>query len=109
LGVELADLIAAHTDTHPESPTLADHINAVAPTFSPGTTATYGSYWRLAIKHLGRRATPEDHRSAADSMSRAHHCPECELATPGATNFAVTTRYAPMPRPPSMGITAPVT
>ena len=55
LGVELADLIAAHTDTHPESPTLADHINAVAPTFSPGTTATYGSYWRLAIKHLGHR------------------------------------------------------
>jgi len=56
LGLELEDLIAAHTVTCLPAPTLADHIAAIAPTFGPGTAATYGSYWRLALHHLG------DHR-----------------------------------------------
>jgi len=55
LGLHLEDLIAAHTGPRPPAPTLADHIAAVAPTFEPGTAATYSSYWRLALHHLGDR------------------------------------------------------
>jgi integrase/recombinase XerC len=55
LGLQLEDLIAAHTAPCPPAPTLSDHIAAVAPTFGPGTAATYGSYWRLARHHLGDR------------------------------------------------------
>ena len=47
------DLIAAHTTPPPPAPTLAEHIAAVTPTFSPGTATTYSSYWRLATEHLG--------------------------------------------------------
>ena len=53
LGLALEDLIAAHTTPPPPGPTLAEHIASVAPTFSPGTAATYSSYWRLAAEHLG--------------------------------------------------------
>ena len=55
LGLQLEDLIAAHNAPCPPAPTLAEHIDALAPTFSAGTAATHRSYWRLAITYLGDR------------------------------------------------------
>ena len=55
LGLQLEDLIAADTTPPAPAPTLAEHIAATAPHFSAGTAATYGTYWRLAIEHLGNR------------------------------------------------------
>jgi hypothetical protein len=59
LGVGLEDLIAADTISCAPAPTLADQVDAVAPTFSAGTAATYNSYWRLAVEHLGDRRLTE--------------------------------------------------
>jgi integrase/recombinase XerC len=56
LGHEPRRLILAATR---ESPTLADHIAAVARTFTDPTAATYGTYWRLAIELLGHRRLAE--------------------------------------------------
>ena len=53
LGLGLEDLIAAHTAPGAPAPTLAAHVETAAPTFSAGTAATYSSYWRLAVGHLG--------------------------------------------------------
>lgn len=55
LGLRLEDLVAAHTTAAPPAPTLAEHVAAIAPTFSAGTAATYSSYWRLAAEQLGER------------------------------------------------------
>ena len=55
LGLELEDLIAAQTVPVSPAPTLAEHLEAMAPTFSAGTAATYNSYWKLAIERLGDR------------------------------------------------------
>jgi len=76
LGLALEDLIAAHTTPPPPAPTLTEHINLIAPTFSPGTAATYNSYWRLAAEHLGdRRLTDitivDLHLVVADAARRA--------------------------------------
>jgi integrase len=76
LGLGLEDLIAAHTAPSAPSPTLADHVEAVAATFSAGTAATYSSYWRLAVEHLGdRRLTDisviDLHLVVADAGRRA--------------------------------------
>jgi hypothetical protein len=59
LGVELEDLIAAHTGTAVVVPTLAEHVEAIAPTFGAGTAGTYRSYWRLAVDLLGDRRLTE--------------------------------------------------
>lgn len=58
LGVELADLIAAHATSQP-LPTLSAYIDAIAPTFNPATAATYRPYWRLTAAHLGDRRLAE--------------------------------------------------
>jgi integrase len=76
LGLGLEDLIAAHSTPLPSAPTLAEHIEAIAPTFSVGTAATYTSYWRLAVEHLGdRRLTDitviDLHLVVADAGRRA--------------------------------------
>lgn len=55
LGLQIEDLVAAHTTPSPPVPTLAEHVAAMAPTFSAGTAATYRTYWRLATEHLGGR------------------------------------------------------
>lgn len=62
LGLDLADLIAvAHTDPGAAGsiPTLADHVETVAGTFTPGTARAYRSYWRLAVSLLGDRRLDE--------------------------------------------------
>jgi hypothetical protein len=56
LGVELADLIAAAptgAGVTARVPILADHVEMIAATFTPGTARAYRSYWRLAVKRLG--------------------------------------------------------
>jgi integrase len=55
---------------------VAGYVDVVAPTFSPGTAATYRSYWRLAIARLGDRPVSEvggeDCRAVvADAVARA--------------------------------------
>ena len=51
LGVSIDDLlVAARTLGARHAPTtVAEYLEAIAPTFSPGTAATYGTYWRLAV------------------------------------------------------------
>jgi integrase len=76
MGLGLEDLIAAHTTPFSPAPTLADHLEGIAPTFSAGTAATYRSYWRLAVKHLGDRRLTEIsvvdlHLVVADAARRA--------------------------------------
>ena len=55
----IEDLVAAAGEIPPAlptvGPTVADYVDAVAPTFSSGTAATYRSYWRVAIARLGDR------------------------------------------------------
>jgi integrase len=54
LGVEIEDLVAVAGRPVPV-PTLAEHIAAIEPTFTPGTAATYRPYWRLAVDLHGER------------------------------------------------------
>ncbi|HET6953411.1 MAG TPA: hypothetical protein VFI47_23740 [Acidimicrobiales bacterium] len=58
LGIGLGDLIAA-ADTDPHDTafelTVSSYVEAIAPTFTAGTAATYRSYWRLAAARLGDR------------------------------------------------------
>lgn len=55
LGAELADLILAAVAARSAVPSVADYVAVIAPTFGPGTAATYGPYWRLTIAHPGDR------------------------------------------------------
>lgn len=57
VGLEVADLVAADTTTTAaaQRPTVAADIESIAPTFTPGTAATYQPYWRLAAARLGDR------------------------------------------------------
>ena len=55
LGVDLADLVAAAEPPIARVPTVAAFIDAMTPTFTERTAATYRPYWRLAIDHLGCR------------------------------------------------------
>ena len=57
LGLDLADLIAAGTAHGERIPTLRAYIDAVAPTFTSATAATYRPYWRLAVADLGTGAS----------------------------------------------------
>jgi integrase len=59
VGVSLEDLIAAHPGPAVVVPTLAEHVEAIAPTFGAGAAATYRSYWRLAVGLLGDRRLTE--------------------------------------------------
>jgi integrase len=59
LGLDLEDLIAAHPGPAILIPTLAEHVEAIAPTFGAGTAGTYSSYWRLAVDMLGHRRLTE--------------------------------------------------
>lgn len=56
LGLDLDDLIAADTSGSVAFPTVRSYLDAIAPTFTPATAATYRPYWRLLIVHVG------DHR-----------------------------------------------
>ena len=55
LGVTIDDLlIAATTLRVRHTPvTVAEYLDKIAPTFSPGTAATYAPYWRLAVARFG--------------------------------------------------------
>jgi hypothetical protein len=58
LGLDLTDLIAAAepgTDVTSRVPAVADHVDTIAATFTPGTARVHKSYWRLAVKLLGDR------------------------------------------------------
>ena len=61
LGVTIDDLlVAARTLGARHVPmTVAEYLEAIAPTFSPGTAATYGTYWRLAVARFGDRRLAE--------------------------------------------------
>lgn len=59
LGVDLADLIAADVAGSSRLPTVADYIEAIAPTFTSATAATCRPYWRLTATHLGGRRLAE--------------------------------------------------
>ena len=39
--------------------TVAEYLRVIAPTFSPSTAATYGTYWHLAVDHFGDRRLGE--------------------------------------------------
>lgn len=56
LGLDLEDLVAADTHASDPFPTVRSYLEAIAPTFTPATAATYPPYWRLLVAHLG------DHR-----------------------------------------------
>jgi integrase/recombinase XerC len=80
LGVTIEDLVAAAGEVPPlppaTGPTVAGYVEAVAPTFSPGTAATYRSYWRLAVARFGERPVASvgvgDCRAVvADAVARA--------------------------------------
>lgn len=80
LGVTIEDLVAAAGEVPPlppaTGPTVAGYVEAVAPTFSPGTAATYRSYWRLAVARFGERPVASvgvgDCRAVvADAVDRA--------------------------------------
>lgn len=53
LGLDLADLIAADTEVDAHRPTVAAHIETIAPTFTPATAAPYRPYWCLAAARPG--------------------------------------------------------
>jgi integrase len=53
LGVSLADLIAVSSDTAPRVPTVAEFVDTITPTFTPGTAGTYRAYWRLLTHQHG--------------------------------------------------------
>jgi integrase len=79
LGLDLADLIAADTAGPNRIPTARAYIEAIAPTFTPATAATYAPYWRLAAARLGDRRlvdiTVEDLTVVVDdAVARAQHC-----------------------------------
>lgn len=59
LGTDLGHVLALAVGAPRSTPTLADHVAAVAPTFSAATAATYGCYWRLAVELFGDRALDE--------------------------------------------------
>lgn len=79
LGVTIDDLIAVASDASTvvsTAPTVADYVETVAERFSKGTTATYRSYWRLAVARMGDRpvdAVGVDDCEAvvADAVARA--------------------------------------
>ena len=81
LGVTIDDLlVAARTLGAQQAPTtVAEYLEAIAPTFSPGTAATYGTYWRLAVARFGDRPLAEvtlDDCAAvvAEAVRRAQGC-----------------------------------
>jgi hypothetical protein len=59
IGADLQHVLALALGPSRPMPTLADHVISVAPTFSPGTAATYGCYWRPAVELLGDRPLDE--------------------------------------------------
>lgn len=59
IGVDLADLIAAHTAGGAALQTVSSYLAMIAPTFSAATAATYRPYWRLAEARLGDRRLAE--------------------------------------------------
>ena len=79
LGITIEDLVAAAGEIPPvpaAGPTVAAYVEALESTFSPGTAATYRSYWHLAITRLGDRPVAEvgvgDCRAVvADAVTRA--------------------------------------
>jgi bifunctional DNA-binding transcriptional regulator/antitoxin component of YhaV-PrlF toxin-antitoxin module len=79
LGIDMADLIAAAKGPAGPMPTLKDYLDEIAPTFTKGTSATYGSYWRLAVDQLGDRRLAELtvfdlHTVVASATARARRC-----------------------------------
>jgi integrase len=64
LGIGLSDLMAASTEPEASVPTVAAYIEAIAGTFTAGTSRTYQPYWRLAAAKLGDRGL--DHITVAD-------------------------------------------
>lgn len=82
LGIEVADLVAADTNTAARLPTVGEFIEMIAPTFTPSTAATYQPYWRLAVARLGDRHS---------STSRSRTSPRSSLMPPPArSNVAPT-------------------
>ena len=80
LGVTIDDLIlaAARLRARQTPLTVADYLQDIAPTFSPGTAATYAPYWRLALTHFGGRRladiTVDDCAAVVtDAARRARH------------------------------------
>ncbi len=65
LGVSIDDLVAVASSSSsasggssrsaPAAPTLAEYVDAVGPSFSANTAATYRSYWRVAVARFGDR------------------------------------------------------
>jgi integrase/recombinase XerC len=57
LGVTIDDLThaAAVLGVQPAPVTVADYVRLIAPSFSPGSAATYDTYWRLAVARFGER------------------------------------------------------
>jgi integrase len=89
LGVTIDDLVTAArgapapVDPVAAGPMVAAYVEAVAPTFSAGTAATYRSFWRLAVTRLGERPVaaigPADCRAVvADAVTRARLRPGCD-------------------------------
>lgn len=79
LGLDLADLIAADTAGAARMPTVRAYVEAIAPTFSAATAATYRPYWRLAAARLGARrladVTLQDLTAVVDDAgARAQRC-----------------------------------
>lgn len=56
LGPELQQLLAQRGRP---TPTLANHLAAITPTFTDATARTYRTYWRLAVEMLGTRPLSE--------------------------------------------------
>lgn len=79
LGVTIGDLIAAARDMPADGravPTVAEYVDTIGPTLSPGTAATYRSYWRLAIARFGDRpldqiGVDDCEAVVADAVARA--------------------------------------
>jgi len=80
LGVTIEDLVAAAGEASPTPPAVgpkvAAYVESVAATFTPGTAATYRSYWRLAIARFGDRSVTavgvgECRAVVADAVARA--------------------------------------
>jgi integrase/recombinase XerC len=94
LGLSIDDLVAAAASLglHRAPITVAEYLDTIAGTFSAGTAATYGTYWRLAIDRFGDRPLGEvsvddcaavvaeaacrahQHRSASDGRSSSENC-----------------------------------
>lgn len=81
LGVTIDDLVIAATTLRVRHApmTVAEYLDKIAPTFSPGTAATYAPYWRLAVarfgdRHLGDIGVDDCAAVVAEAAQRAREC-----------------------------------